>query len=155
MKYRALSMEELEVFSEDFKHFLIINGVHHEEWVEMNDSKKEQANQLVILFSDSVLQKVYEKIEFLEHRSENHCRVFYINNKESQLISLTLKNESSESLSTPESIHSALQNASKEISIFKTNKEIEKDRELEIHKLIEQGCVPSDKLFWNSLEKLL
>ena len=57
-------MEELEVFSEDFKHFLIINGVHHEEWVEMNDSKKEQANQLVILFSDSVLQKVYEKIEF-------------------------------------------------------------------------------------------
>ena len=148
-------MEELEVFSEDFKHFLIINGVHHEEWVEMNESKKEQANQLVMLFSDTVLQKVYEKIEFLEHRTEKSCMVFNINKEESQLISLTLKNESSESLSTPESIHSALQKGSKDISIFKTNKGLGEDRELEVHKLIEQGCVPSDKLFWESLEKLL
>ena len=65
MKYRFLTKEEMEIFDEDFKHFMITNGVTNEEWLEWNKSDLEKATQLVEVFSDTVLQKVYEKIKFI------------------------------------------------------------------------------------------
>jgi hypothetical protein len=56
MKYRILNKEEMEIFDEDFKYFLIANGVSNEEWVEMNTSNQDRAIDLVELFSDTVLQ---------------------------------------------------------------------------------------------------
>ena len=54
MKYRILTMEELEVFEEDFKQFLIVNGVHTEEWEEMNKSDKDNAVKMVELGVDRI-----------------------------------------------------------------------------------------------------
>jgi len=109
MKYRILTMEELEVFEEDFKQFLIVNGVHTEEWEEMNKSDKDNAVKMVELFSDSVLQKVYEKIIYLEHRSEQSCLVFKLNKENIELISIN-SNSDKISLETPELIHDAILN---------------------------------------------
>lgn len=77
MKYRMLSTEELAHFEEDLKQFLIVNGVHGDEWEQMNRETPEKAIELVGLFSDTVLQKVYEKIRFLEFRSADSCLVFH------------------------------------------------------------------------------
>ena len=150
MKYRILTMEELEVFEEDFKQFLIVNGVHTEEWEEMNKSDKENAVKMVELFSDSVLQKVYEKINYLEHRSAQSCLVFKLNKENIELISINSISDSV-SLETPELIHDALLNSTNEITIFKTEKEYNKIREEEIHELLQQGCVLSEDTFWKSL----
>lgn len=155
MKYRMLTMEELEVFEEDFKQFLIVNGVHAEEWEEMNRSDKENAVKLVELFSDSVLQKVYEKIHYLEHRSEKSCLVFKLNKENIELISINVKEDSNSTLKTPESIHEALKNNSSELTIFKTQKKYSVNRELEIHELLEQGSVLSEKNFWKFLTELV
>ncbi|MBL1281128.1 MAG: hypothetical protein COA33_012680 [Fluviicola sp.] len=150
-----LTLEELEVFEEDFKQFLIVNGVHAEEWEEMNRSDKEKAVQLVEVFSDSVLQKVYEKIQFLEHRSESSCLVFKLNKENIELISINKKEKSKVNLATPESIHKALQKNAKDIRIFKTQKKYTKIREKEIHELIQQGCLQSSELFWGFLLEIL
>jgi len=155
MKYRMLAMEELEVFEEDFKQFLIVNGVHAEEWEEMNLSDKERAVKLVELFSDSVLQKVYEKIQFLEHRSKKSCLTFKLKKENIELISINVKENSKASLETPESIHKALKKKSSELTIFKTQKKYSKSREVEIHELIEEGCVLSDKTYWEFLIELV
>ena len=155
MMYRMLTMEELKVFEEDFKQFLIVNGVHTEEWEEMNLTNKEKAVQLVEVFSDSVLQKVYEKILFLEHRSKNSCLVFKIKKENIELISIHTKEGSTLSLETPESIHSAFIDNIKELSVFKTEKVFEKSRELEVHKLLQQGCFQSSELFWESLTSII
>ncbi len=154
MKYRMLSDEELEVFAEDLKHFLIVNGVHAEEWEEINKSDKEKAVQLVELFSDNVLQIVYEKMKYIEHRSVNSCMVFYFKKDEIELISLNVK-EGKSDLSTPESIHEALVNRPNEIAFFKTSKKYSKKREAEIHEMLTQGCVNSSEEFWVSLNKLI
>jgi hypothetical protein len=71
MKYRILSDEELAHLEDDFKQFLIVSEVHDDEWREMNKKDSEKALSLVRLFSDTVLQKVYEKVKFIEHRSPN------------------------------------------------------------------------------------
>jgi len=154
MKYRILTDDELEVFAEDLKHFLIVNGVHSEEWEEINKNDKEKAIQLVELFSDNVLQIVYEKMKFIEHRSPKSCMVFQFKEDEIELISLNVKNGMSD-LATPESIHDALVNRPNEIALFKTTKKYNKKREIEIHEMLTQGCVNSSEEFWVSLNKLI
>lgn len=155
MKYRILSDEELEVFAEDLKHFLIVNGVHAEEWEKINKSDKQKAIKLVELFSDNVLQIVYEKIRFIEHRSEKSCLVFKLNKDNIEMISLTLKKGAESNLSTPESIHDTIVKRPNDLQYFTSEKAYSKEREMEIHEMLQQGCVNSSEAFWVSLEKLL
>ena len=147
--------EELEIFAEDFKHFLIVNGVHNEEWVEMNKSDIEKARKFVELFSETVLQKVYEKLKFIEYRSENSCLLFKMNAENIELMSINVKEGAKANLSTPESIHEALIKSAGELTFFKTQKVYSKEREEEIHEMLEQGCVHSSEAFWISLEKVV
>ncbi|MDX2359440.1 MAG: DUF6495 family protein [Crocinitomicaceae bacterium] len=155
MKYRMLTTEELQVFEEDLKQFLIVNGVHSEEWEEMNKSNVEQATKLVELFSDSVLQKVYEKINFVEHRSVESCMVFKFDEEAMQLISINAKEQGVVDLSTPESIHESLTKKPNNLTIFKSQKPYDKEREEEVHEMIEQGCFISTEEFWKLLEEVL
>jgi Family of unknown function (DUF6495) len=150
-----LTPDELSVFEEEFKHFLIVNGVDNDEWIEMNKSNVEKATQLVELFSDTVLQKVYEKISFIEHRSEKSCMVFRLGTEHIELISINSIEGFGIDLSTPESIHEALSKNASQLTMFKTKKDYSKDRELEIHDMIEQGCVQSSEEFWALLDKVL
>ncbi|MEN9999225.1 MAG: hypothetical protein RI922_2215 [Bacteroidota bacterium] len=151
MKYRILSNEELSHMEEDFKHFLIVNGVHAEEWEALNKNDVEKAVQLVEVFSDTVLQKVYEKIEYLEFRSVDTCMVFHLRQEKIELISIHRKANSEADLSTVESIHEALKNDADQLNFFKTEKPYSKNREAEIHEMIEQGCVLSNSQFWTAL----
>ena len=152
MKYRMLTTEEQKIFDEDFKAFLITNGVHAEEWEEMNKTDVPKATELVELYSDIVLEKVYQKIEFLEFRSIDSCLVFQCTPDELNLISMVPTQKEGVDLSTPESIHEALTKKANLLNVFKSSKSYSTLREMEIHKMIEQGCVASSKEFWDALE---
>jgi hypothetical protein len=155
MKYRMLTKEERQIFDEDFKHFMISNGVTNEEWLDMNERNLEKALDLVELFSDVVLEKVYQKIEYIEFRSEDSCLIFNCTPDLLKLISILPKAGKKVNLNTPESIHSALQNQLKDLDIFKSEKPYTTLRELEIHQMIEQGCLNSSREFWNAMVKLI
>jgi len=154
MNYRILTVEEMQVFDEDFKHFMITNGVTNEEWIEMNVSNVSKATSLVELFSDTVLQKVYEKIQFIEFRSEDACMIFHCMTDNMELISLN-KIGGEIDLSSPELIHKALLNNSENISVFKTQKTYTETREKEMHEMFEKGCFVSSQEFWNALNDLV
>jgi len=154
MKYRILTKQEMEIFDEDFKHFLITNGVKNEEWLSMNQSDIEKATTLVELFSDTVLHKVYEKIEFIEFRSPDACMIFRCLPERMELISLNKKQGISD-LSSPETIHEALSKSPEDLSIFKSEKTYSLSREEEMHELFEKGCFISSQEFWNALQVLV
>jgi hypothetical protein len=155
MKYRTLKEDELLGLEEEFKQFLIVNGIHNDEWVKMNQEETDKAVELVNIFSDTVLQTVYEKIKFIEHRSEEACMVFQFTSQEIVLIGLSRKGDSKVNFSTPESIHEALINDAGAIRFYKTKKKFNKTREEDIHEMLEQGCVLSSELFWNALENAI
>jgi hypothetical protein len=156
MKYRLLTTEELELIENDLKQFLVVNHVYKEEWEEINKSNPKLATELVELFSDQVLQIVYEKVKFLEHRSVDSCFVFQCHPEKLELIAIQKKNaESTVDLSTPESIHDALTNFPKELTFFRTEKPYADPRELEIHNMLEQGCVNSTASFWEALVQVM
>ena len=155
MKYRILSDEELQHLEGDLKAFLIINGIHGEEWEKLNLEEPEKAIALVELFSDQVLQTVYEKVKFLEHRTPDACLVFHFAEKEQELIAIQKKPGSSIDLSSVEGMHQALSKELKQLSFFTSKKPYNDPREKEIHQLIEQGAVLSSEIFWNSLREIL
>jgi len=154
MKYRILTGEELSLLENDLKQFLIVNHVYKEEWAEMNARDPELAARMIELFSDNVLQIVYEKVRFLEHRSVDSCFVFQCHPKKLELIAIQKKADSEVDLSTPESIHEALSRKADQLTFFRHEKPYVKERELEIHQMLEQGCVNSTESFWNALELL-
>lgn len=154
-KYRLLSDKELQHFEEELKQFLILNHVYTEEWKQINQSNPEKALELVGLFSDQVLQRVYENMHFLEKKTKDACFVFHFKKEAIDLkIIQSDKNESLD-LSTPESLHHAMQNYLDDLSFYKSSKKYTETREQEIHQLIEQGAIPSSKVFWESLEEII
>lgn len=155
MKYRILSDEELQHLEGDLKAFLIINGIHGEEWEKLNREEPQKALDLVALFSDQVLQTVYEKVNFLEHRTPDSCIVFHFQEQQQELIAIQKKSDSNIDLSTVDGIHEALTKSPNSLSFFTSKKDYDKSREMEIHQLIEQGAVLSDAVFWNSLKEIL
>jgi hypothetical protein len=153
MKYRMLTSEELTHLEEELKQFLIINHVYKEEWERMNRDTPETAQDLVGLFSDQVLQRVYENITYLEHRSKDACLVFKLGNDSIEMIGLQKKDNETDivTFETPESIHVALSVHPNQVGFFKHTKAYTKLREEEIHQMIEQGCVKSSEEFWKLL----
>jgi hypothetical protein len=149
-----LTDEELQLLEEDLKHFLIVHGVHGDEWEKMNQEHPEEARKLVGLFSDTVLQKVYEKLRFIEHRTQASCMVFRLKEDGIEMISINAKGDVLD-LSTPEGIHEALVNHSSDLTFFKNEKAYSKEREEEIHEMLAQGCVNSSEAFWMQLQKAL
>jgi hypothetical protein len=71
------------------------------------------------------------------------------------LISIVPKSGKKVDLSTPESIHQALIHQFSDLDLFKSEKKYSTLRELEIHKMVEQGCLNSSKEFWDALMQLI
>jgi hypothetical protein len=156
MKYRLLTDEELRLLEEDLKQFLVVNQVYKEEWEEMNKSNPDLALEMIELFSDNVLQIVYEKVKFLEHRTIDSCFVFNCGAEKLELIAIQKKNPTDlVDLSTPEGIHEALTKNAGLLSFFTNEKPYSQARETEIHQMLEQGCVNSTEDFWNALVQTL
>ena len=155
MKYRMLSNDELIHLEDDLKAFLIINGIHADEWERLNTEDPKRAIELVGIFSDTVLEKVYEKIRFLEFRSEGSCMVFQFLDDKMQLISFNRREESNIDLGSPEGIHEALARHFDQLSFFRSERPYSRSREMEIHQLLEQGCYVSAEDFWTALEEVL
>lgn len=156
MKYRLLTDEELRLLEDDLKQFLVVNQVYKEEWEEMNKSNPDLALEMIELFSDNVLQIVYEKVKFLEHRTIDSCFVFNCGPEKLELIAIQKKNPTDlVDLSTPEGIHDALTKNAGLLSFFTNEKPYSQVRETEIHQMLEQGCVNSTEEFWNALVQTL
>ena len=65
MRFRNLNKTELEALSEELVQFLVVQGIDDDLWREMNQKNPEKAIELVALFSDTVLEKVYSKVRYL------------------------------------------------------------------------------------------
>ncbi len=155
MKYRILSTEELSHFEEDLKAFLIIHGIDGPLWEKINREDPVKAVELVELFSDVVLQRVYENLQYLEFRSSDSFAVIHLGSEQQELILVKSKDTTRADLSTVTSIQAALSDSLEFLEFFKSRKNYDSTRELAIHSFIEQGCMVSDRTVWEALQQLL
>jgi hypothetical protein len=154
LAYRILTNEELELLENEFKQFLIVNHVYDQEWRKINIKAPEKAKELVVLFSNQVFHRVYEKIKFLEMRTLDSCFFFHFDIDTINLIAFSAKeNEYVDFMSFQNGLV-AIQKYLNQLSFFKTSKKYTKKREKEIHLLIEKGANPISKEEWDLIEKL-
>lgn len=153
MNFRLLSRDEMDAFDEDFKHYLIVNGVSNEAWVEMNKNNPEKAQQIVEIYSDIVFQKIYEKVKFLEFRSKNQLLVFSCEKEQIHLIGLGSDDENVD-FTDEKKINQSIQQSFAKIKHFKQSKKYTKKREIELFEMAEKGCIVSTQAFWDKIKQL-
>lgn len=152
MKYRLLTTEELRALEGDLKAFLIINGIEGDTWKSLNENEPQKAQALVELFSDQVLQTVYEKVQYLELRTPETWMIIRMDKENQQLRALRRRNESEIDLSNETIVSQLGEKLLGEVDAFTGTKAYGKERELEIHSLVQQGFVAVDETVWNFLD---
>jgi len=75
IKYRRLTAEEFNLFEKDFIRFLAANSIQAADWQNLKSNSPEKVDELLDIFSDMVLEKVYNKAEYLliVRPLEIHC----------------------------------------------------------------------------------
>jgi len=152
VKYRFLSDVELKEFEEEFKHFLIANGVHAEEWEKLNNENPDRAIEIVGLFSDLILDKVYDKTEFLIHQDTKSIKAFKFFKENAVLIGVDYKGEGD----LPENdILKFLSENAADMLIYATSKTFsEENRNKELHFLVQHGAFVTSHEVFDYLSKV-
>ena len=143
-----LTEEELNVLSEDFTQFLVVQGIDDESWRKMNLDNKEKAIQIVEIFSDTVLAKVYSKIKYLSYVSDKVYSIFRINKDNMNLI-LIKSTEPTFAFKNENLIPELLNNHPNSWELYSSTKQLGEKVTDEIHKLVTQGCQISKEETWN------
>lgn len=151
-KYRFLTTEELAELENEFKQFLITNHLYDEEWAELNKANPEKAIEVAGLFSDLVLDKVFESTKYLMHYSPKKLKFFLFQEKLAILIGLDYEGE----LEIPENdIFSFIKNNISDFYHFTGSKSFKKeDRNQEIYGLVKAGAQKIDQELFDFVQKL-
>ena len=152
VKYRYLTDQELQEFEEEFKHFLIANGLHAEEWEKLNNEDPDKAIEVVGLFSNLILDKVYDKTNFIVHVDEKVLKAFKFYDDRAVLIGVDYKGV----FNFPdENILQFIAENGSEMLIYSTSKSFsKKNRNKEIHFLVKLGSNLSDGKIFDFLSEI-
>ena len=148
MKYRRLTIDELEELEQEFVRFLAANTVTSDDWQKIKTTTPERADQLIDIFSDIVFEKIISKTTHLEHRSPQDLKLFECLEDKIKLIGIKVvginavdftKNQSGDEML--QIFKTAPQGSIKMYSAEKAYKN--NDRSKELFNMMQSGCLIS------------
>lgn len=148
MSFRRLTVEELEELKEEFVQYLIANGIDANLWERFKKEDPEKADLFVQKFSQLVLEKSLEKVEYLEHRTPTDLKLFFCDKERIDLIALKSSTVDLTNLS------SFSAEDFKEVELFTASKPYQKNREIELFEMTEKGCVITDHTLYLLLKQM-
>lgn len=149
-KYRRLSTQELEELKDEFIKFLAANTITGPDWSKMKQENKEKAEGLIDSFSDVVMQKVLEKIEYIEHRESKVWYVFHCKKEAIIMLHIKTSEDSDIDFKDPKSLE---QMEDVSVSIHRAEKAYNTTREEEVFAMLQKGCQITDDRIFKVLEK--
>ena len=153
MRFRRLKREELEPLEQEFIHFLATHQITAQEWVQLKETEHEKVYELIDIFSDIVLEKVYNQIEYLQHRTKDTIRVFHCQDEKITMTGLQITDPERDLtnpadvalLSQPNGIQGT-------VKIFQMEKEYQQGRPDEVFQMMHRdGCQPASASMFNAL----
>jgi len=155
MKYRQLTKEQFSELHQEFSKFLATQQIDAKEWNKIKKENSLMAEEELNIFSDLVWEDVLTKTTYLEHISENDINLFKCNSKEIIRIYIKL-NDTGKSFLTNADFEWFLKNPlDKSIDYFKAAKKYNKDRNLELFKMIEVGSQISKGELFLTISQLI
>lgn len=153
VKYRFLSNDELSGLEEELKQFLITNQLYAEEWEKLNKENPEKAKEVIGLFSNMILDKVYEKTKYLLHLSEKKIKAFFFTEEKAIMIGLDYAGGDS---IPKEDTMTFIQNNLSDFKIYSANKAFAKEeRNQEVYNLVKVGAEKVDEIWFDFFKKLI
>jgi hypothetical protein len=149
MRFRRLTIEELAPLEKEFAKFLAVCGIEAPEWEKMKTDDKEGVEQKIEEFSDTVIGSVLKTAKYIEHKSKNDIRVFKCNEDDMELMAMQSEEED---LLGDIDIDVFVEG---DVKLFTAVKEYAIDREDEIFMLMQQGCVITDHVLFNTIKTFI
>ena len=152
MRFRRLSLEELKELHEEFIQFLSSNTITGEDWKKIKEEEYDKAEKLIELFSDIVIEKSLSNVRFLEKRESQNLLLFHCKEKEIDLIGVNVLGEASVDFTNDDNIKELSKGTQKaKLNTFKTSKPYVGNREDEMFKMLEEGCMVTDEKLYKAL----
>ena len=157
MKYRRLTIDELEELEQDFVKFLASNSITGIDWVEMKKNNPEKSNAWIDVFSDLIFERTLKKVEHLEFKTPNDIKLFHCMEDKIVMIGLFIEGHSTIDFTQPtppDKMLEQLRNSSARLKLYQAEKQFSKQREMELFEMMENGCLISKGELFYTLEKL-
>ncbi len=155
MKYRQLTKEQFESLHEEFSRFLATQQIDAKEWTKIKEEKPSVAEDELNIFSDLVWEKSLKEVKYLNHYSESSLNLFLCEEERMQRILIKISEETVD-LTTKEGFQWLLENTdSSSIEYFKASKKYDKERNLELFSMIEQGCEIVEEIYFEKFSSLI
>ena len=152
VKYRFLTDDELMALEVEFKQFLITNGLHDDEWRVLNKDYPKKAEEVVGLFSDLILDKVFTQTKYLMHHSNDKIKVFHFTTSKAIMIGLDFEGED---VIPEEGLMDFIKSNLSNFKIYTASKDYKKDlRNKEIFALVRNGAEKVDEKWFDFFSKL-
>lgn len=153
MRFRRLKKEELESLEQDFVQFLATHQITAQDWLRLRDEDSDKVYELIDIFSDIVLEKVYNQIEYLQHRTKDTIRVFHCQTDKITMTGLQIS-DATRDLTNPEDLALLSQpNGVKgSVKIFQLEKAYQEGRSDEVFQMMHRdGCQPASASMFSAL----
>lgn len=159
MKYRRLTLDELEELRDEFVLFLASHSIEAKEWEQIKVADETRMNSLLDLFSDMVIDKALKNISCLKIVSANELYLFLFEQKTGKMIRFSISENSGLDLRDDKTLGAL---ASGEVALnalspelHKGNKELSGNREAEMYELLSKGASPCARTLFDAFYQLV
>jgi hypothetical protein len=157
INYRRLTDEEFTLLETDFVRFLAANSIPATDWQKMKSDAPEKMDELLDIFSNTVLGKVYAKAEYLVIVKPNKILAFKMDENAAQLIGVKFK-KSGLDLIKSDNLKTLLNSQKTFLSmkpeLFTLEKKYDKPKAEEVFFLVDQGAELVDRKWFEFLAAL-
>lgn len=154
MRFRRLTIEELEELKDEFIQFLAANTITGDDWTKLKEEENEKAEKLIDIFSEIVMEKSLSNVRFLEKREPKNLLLFHARAEEIDLIGLSIDSDQYD-FTNPDDIKELMSDPSKvNLQMFRSSKPYTKAREEEVFELLETGCQVTDNTLFAALSNV-
>jgi len=136
LKYRRLSLKELEKANKDFVEFLAINGIPAEDWQRLKSSPAD-VDRIIEAFSEAWYEMYLRKIQFLTIDLGNEVICFQCGEKSITLVGCRLNSGTIEQTLNQRLEHNLKNDL---YPMYTQSKPYLKTREMEVFDLLESGA---------------
>ena len=155
MIFRRLTNEELAPLEKKFIQFLVSNTITSDDWANMKTRRPEQAMGLIDIFSDIIFEETLKKVSYLKQTTTKELNVFYFGEDKVAFIGLVADADTTIDFTENDNWLKNLKNTEGGVSFLQTEKKYTEQRELEIFKMLENGCRITDNFLFESLKKVV
>lgn len=153
MKYRRLTDIELGKLENRFIQFLVANTITGDDWAKIKVEKPEEASKLIDIFSEMMFETSLKKVEYLKFSEPKDIKIFQCGVDAITLMGLTADDKTPVDFTQSFDTKQIMQYIDG-LSIYRSEKKYVGNREQELFKMMETGCLITDEFLFGMLEKL-